>query len=100
MSTRFVINPMAERDIEDAMRWYEQQQPGSSQAFHADLSKAFERIVDAAGTHERVSGDSQRILLSRFPFTIYYRMEAELAVVMSILHYSRDPKELERRLLG
>ncbi len=100
MSTRFVINPLAEQDIDIANEWYEQQQQGGSQVFQADLSMTFARIVDAAGTHERVFGDFHRILLRRFPYSIYYRMEGDLAVVMSVFHGSRDPRELQGRLIG
>ncbi|HVJ84793.1 MAG TPA: type II toxin-antitoxin system RelE/ParE family toxin [Caulifigura sp.] len=98
MSTRIVINPLAEQDLQDARRWYEQEQAGSGEGLVAEVEAVLRRIADAAGTHERIRRDVHLILVKRYPYAIYYRMEGELAVVLSVMHTSRNPREWKRRL--
>jgi len=36
-------------------------------------------------------GDSRRILLSRFPFSIIYRVTGHIVEIVAVMHHRRDP---------
>jgi plasmid stabilization system protein ParE len=40
----------------------------------------------------RCHGDVRRVIVSRFPYAVFYRVEAERIVVLAVLHTARDPK--------
>ena len=44
-------------------------------------------------------GQFRRVLVSRFPFGVFYTVEAETVVVHGVYHSSRDPDKI-RQLLG
>ena len=93
-----VIRPEAEADIEEAFRWYEAQSPG--------LGPAFVRAVDAclAGIerHPELYAEqyrrARRVLLRRFPYAIFYVIQAESIDVVACFHVRRDPRRWQRRL--
>ena len=37
MPSRFIVRPLAEADLEDAARWYEDERPGLAKRFLKDL---------------------------------------------------------------
>jgi plasmid stabilization system protein ParE len=40
---------------------------------------------------------TRRALLSRFPFGVYYRLEGGEAVIVAIMHGSRNPRRWQTR---
>jgi plasmid stabilization system protein ParE len=44
----------------------------------------------------RVHGDVRRVIVSRFPYAVFYKIEADWIVVLAVLHTARDPKSWPR----
>jgi len=42
-------------------------------------------------------GSIRRALLRRFPYVVYFAIEADIVVVVAVLPASRDPAEWQRR---
>jgi plasmid stabilization system protein ParE len=40
----------------------------------------------------QVYGEVRRALVSRFPYAVFYRIEMNRIVVLTVLHSARDPK--------
>jgi plasmid stabilization system protein ParE len=40
----------------------------------------------------RVHGEVRRAMVSRFPYAVFYRVEAKQVVVLTVLHTARDPR--------
>jgi plasmid stabilization system protein ParE len=51
-----------------------------------------------AAHSDLIDDDVRRISAHRFPFGIYFRLERERIVVLSIFHHSRDPAIWQGRL--
>jgi plasmid stabilization system protein ParE len=47
-----------------------------------------------------VLGDYRRALVRRFPYVIFYVVEAERIVVYAVFHCSQDPAKWKARLLN
>ena len=98
MSREFIVRRGAEHDIAETCLWYETRRPGS--AVH------FIRCVDAAmaliARHPQAApiqfGVYRRILVSRFPFAIFYTAEATSVVVHALYHLSRNPDKIRQSL--
>jgi plasmid stabilization system protein ParE len=44
-----------------------------------------------------LSRDVRRVLVNRFPYGIYYRIESEEIIVFAVMHAARDPRVWQTR---
>ena len=98
MSHALIIRRHAEHDMAEAGLWYESRRIGTG--LH------FIRCVDAAialvTRHPEVGliqfAKFRRVLISRFPFGIFYTIESETVIVHGVFHSSRDPNRIRKLL--
>ena len=91
------ILPDAQADLISGFRFYERQSVGLGRYFLDCLFTDIELLGTHAGTHAMVFG-YHRSLSKRFPFAIYYRVEAKVVRVRAILDCRRKPSWIRRRL--
>lgn len=84
-------------DLEEGFNFYRQQAPGLGSYFIASLTADIEALSYYGGIHQVVHG-YYRALSRRFPFCIYYAIEADDLTVMAILDARRDPLWTRQRL--
>jgi toxin ParE1/3/4 len=92
MARRFIVRPLAEADLVDAARWYEEERLGLAQRFLDDAHRTFTRIRERPLQFSSVSKDVRRALLQTFPYAAYFRVSDEVVVVLAVLHLRRNPK--------
>lgn len=97
MTRRFIVRPLAEADLEDAARWYEDERAGLSERFLSDVDRTIARIRERPFEFPAVSGDVRRALLHTFPYAVYFRTSDEAVVVLAVLHLRRNPRVWRRR---
>lgn len=98
MNYQVLIQSEAELDLQDIYNWYEQRSQG--------LGSEFIRVVDASlATIQRnpqsfpvVYKQLRRKLIRRFPYGIFYLIEAETIVIIGCFHVKRDPQQWQKRL--
>jgi plasmid stabilization system protein ParE len=78
-------------DIINAFEWYEARRSGLGVEFHDALNRTFELIEHMPTAGPEVHHGLRRLLLKRFPFAIYYRIDEEIVEVRGCLHQRRDP---------
>ena len=98
MTRRVVIMPGAERDLDEAFAWYEDQSPGAGVSFLGAASAAFDRIAEFPSAYPIVTAPARRILLRRFPFAAYYLEVGDALVVYAVIHHRRNPDLWKERL--
>ena len=91
MARGLIVRPLAETDLEQAGRWYDEEQAGLSFRFLADVDQVFERIRERPQQFPAVSGDIRRALLHTFPYAVYFRETGETIRVLAVLHLRRRP---------
>jgi len=89
---RVDFHPAALREVEDAQAWYEGRSVLAASAFLRELSVAVQRIRQAPHRYSVAEAGAQRILLDRFPFTVYYRVKSETVTVVAVAHQKRRPR--------
>ena len=94
---RLVAEPRADLDIAAAFEWYEMEQAGLGQEFLAELRATYDRVADAPLQYQHLRSGIRRALLRRFPYALYFAVEGDVGVVLTVLHASRDPAEWQRR---
>jgi plasmid stabilization system protein ParE len=85
-------------DVGEAFRWYEMQRPGLGEDFVDAVDGAVEEIVEHPEACPAFYRNARRCLLARFPYCLYYRVEAEGVIVVACMHAARDPERHRGRL--
>lgn len=80
-----------------ARRWYDEQHPGLGAEFLHSIEATFARIEQDPELYPVVDEESRRAPVRRFPFAIYYEIEADQVVIYAVWHYHRDPEGWQRR---
>jgi plasmid stabilization system protein ParE len=91
------ISSDALRDLEEGFWFYEQQASGLGGYFRSCLLADIESLAYYGGIHGLVHG-FQRALSKRFPFCIYFTLEADDLTVVAVLDARRDPLWTRQRL--
>jgi plasmid stabilization system protein ParE len=85
------IRPEAERDVEAACAWYEQQQAGLGVRLVADLDATYERLQQSPLIYAQIYRGVRRALLRHFPVGVFYLVERAEVRVLAVVHLARDP---------
>lgn len=85
------FHPAALREVEEAQGWYEERSLFAASAFLRELTTAVRRIRQAPDRYPAAEAGTRRILLERFPFTIYYRVRQSTLIVVAVAHQKRRP---------
>lgn len=91
MNRRVDLLPVAQREVEEAFRWYEAQRPGLGYDFLLAMDATIERLRRLPEGNEVVALRTRRALLRRFPYLVLYALEADRIVVTAVFHGRRDP---------
>lgn len=92
------ISEVAGAEFNMAVDWYEQRQRGLGVRF----TEAIQVVLNRISTHPRLHGvafeDVRKAVVGRpFPYCVYFTVEPDHILIVSIFHTSRDLDELKRR---
>ena len=96
---RIEILPEARDELIAGFRFYERQASGLGSYFRESILRDVDALAVVGGVHAKVFG-YHRSLSKRFPFAIYYGVEAEVVRVRAILDCRRNPSWIRRRVRG
>jgi len=94
---RLVAEPRVYFDVAATYQWYENEQPGLGLEFLDQLRAVYDRIAAGPFQYQDLRSGIRRALLRRFPYVVYFAVEADVVIVLAVLHASRDPAEWQRR---
>jgi plasmid stabilization system protein ParE len=97
MSLPLLIIPEAEADIAEARAWYEQQRPGLGEQLVLCVEDALDRIARLPELGTEVFPAVRRVLVRRFPYGIFYRVDPDQIAVIAVYHSKRDPRGWQAR---
>jgi hypothetical protein len=83
MTYRFLSG--AQRDLADAMRYYEQAIPGLGLEFLDEVERAVARILLQPGAWARVTEHHRRCRLRRFPYGLIYSITEDTILKTALL---------------
>ncbi len=95
---RVTVRPEAELDALEAATWYEGERVGLGAQFLGELRATFLRIDEGPLRFPAVFREVRRAILHRFPFGVFFVVDAERAVVLAITHLRRHPNTWQTRV--
>lgn len=97
MSLLIAFHRAANAEFIEASAWYESKRVGLALEFMAEIdrcvSQASKYPLQFAVVHE----DIRRVVVNRFPYSVYFRMEQHRIVVLAVFHGSREPAAWQAR---
>lgn len=98
MSLRLVVRPLAEQDLVETHRWYEEQRPGLGDEFRHAVERLMGRLLERPQLFPEVYRGVRRAVMRRFPYLLYYVVTSDAVVLLACLHGKRDPALLRSRI--
>ena|SRR5438128_2626449 len=94
---RLDVRPEAELDALEAASWYDGEREGLGTEFLVALRATFARVEAGPLRFPLVFREFRRAILHRFPFGVFFIVEAERATVVAVTHLHRDPRTWQMR---
>jgi plasmid stabilization system protein ParE len=88
----------AEAEILDAALYYQEQMAGLGADFLDAVDKAFTEILEAPDRWPIVRVNVRRHFLRRFPYSIFYRVDAGEILILAVGHLRRRPWYWKQRM--
>jgi toxin ParE1/3/4 len=97
VSRELIIRPEAQAELAEAFDWYERQRPGLGEELLAHVEAGLAQIRHVPKRNPIIYKQVRRLLIRRFPYSIFYSIDDDRITVLAILHGSRDPRRWQRR---
>lgn len=91
MTLPVVYRRRAQLDLIAGFGWHDEQQPGLGDEFLSAVQSVFHSIEHYPEMFAVVHGEVRRAIVPRFPFAVFYLVEAKRTVVLRVLHTARNP---------
>jgi plasmid stabilization system protein ParE len=95
---RIVVRPEADAEIADAARWYESQEHGLGFEFLRAFRTAVAVLRRNPFTYQKVMMETRRVLLRRFPYSVFYEVHDDDVVILACFHTGRNPEAWQERI--
>ncbi len=95
MKIRF--HPAARAELRRARAWYEERSPMSAAALAQEIDAAMSQIAEAPMRYPVAEYGTMRLVLPRFPFSIFYRVGNTEIVIVAVAHHKRRPGYWQQR---
>jgi len=93
-----ILRAAAEDDIEAAYHWYEERSHGLGAEYLRAVEAGLALIERNPELPPRVYKQARRVLLRRFPYSLFYVVGAELIEVVGCIHTRRHPRRWRSRI--
>ena len=97
MTPRLFVRKAARADIAEAFRWYEERSRGLGSEFLRVVSLAYRAIERSPEQFPIIEEDIRKVVLRRFPYTIYFVILPRRISVIGVMHARRHPTRWQSR---
>lgn len=97
MNLPLIITPDAEADLAEAKGWYEQKRVGLGQEFLLCVEAALNSISRMPEAATEVCPGVRRVIVRRFPYGVFYRLDSDQIAILAIYHSKRNPRGWQER---
>ena len=88
---RLEFHPEAELELIESALYYDKQVPGLGERFESEIRYETDLLLDQPEIGPLVDPNLRKFILTRFPFTLYYSITADVLRIEAVAHQSRRP---------
>jgi toxin ParE1/3/4 len=93
-----IITSEAEDDLLDARKQYERKRKGLGEEFTLCVEESFDRIQLFPLSGSEVYPGVRRVVVRRFPYGVFYRVDSNQIAIIAVYHGHRDPRGWQYRV--
>ncbi|MCU0424771.1 MAG: type II toxin-antitoxin system RelE/ParE family toxin [Candidatus Kapabacteria bacterium] len=91
---RIEFLPIAEKELEEAFEFYKALTSDLASTFMVEVSAALSQIEMLPKSGVLVGkAKTRRFLIKNFPFALFYRIDTDIIIILSIGHVRRRPRK-------
>ena len=98
MKLPITFHRVASIEFIEARAWYENKRAGLGREFISEIDRCVFLASENPCRFAFVYKDIRRLLVNRFPYGIYFRVEEERIVIMAVFHSSRNSSDWKARV--
>ena len=98
MIVQVAFSRAARAEFSEAAAWYGAQRQDLGIAFITEIDRCVALAVEQPQLYAVIHKGIRRVVVERFPYSVYFRVEARRIVVLAVFHSSRDPGIWKRRV--
>jgi hypothetical protein len=87
----FHFHPEAERELREAVGYYENVDSGLGYDFSVEVYSAIQRALAYPRAWPILENEIRRALVRRFPYGVLYSKEEEALLIVAIMNLHREP---------
>ena len=78
-------------DLQESYEWYNNRKEGLGSDFLKEVEDTLKLIQSNPFLYSAIHKDIRRALVKKFPYSIFYLVEANKIIVLAVFHMSRKP---------
>jgi toxin ParE1/3/4 len=91
--TQAIFHPIARRELEEAIDYYNAERQGLGSEFREEVQRVLTLLTRFPRLGQPVRDSVRRMMLSRFPYRIYYRLLASDNLrILAVAHNRQRPE--------
>jgi len=88
----------ARGELQEAVDFYNARQAGLGEEFAAEVVNTIHRILATPESWARLSKNTRRCRLRRFPYGLIYQIQADRILIVAVMHRRKKPEYWLARL--
>lgn len=97
MKLPVILSPIARLEFNEAIDWYDQQDPGRGDHFDLAVHETIRRIQEQPLLHPILLEDVRAKRVTDYPYRVLYVVQPTIVTVLAVFHDSRDPSDWQSR---
>lgn len=85
-----ILDDRARRDIRDAKHWYRRHGAHLARELNIEIVRAIDALQDAPLRWREWRPPFRRLILSKFPYFVVYRIANRQIIVVTLMHQQQD----------
>lgn len=100
MSFKIKLLPIVNLDLRKAKKWYQEKSETLAQEFKIEVNKEIDYIGEYPEHYQLKYKEFRQSLVTCFPYAIFYLVQEEQKqiIIFGILHTSRNPEIIKKRI--
>jgi hypothetical protein len=94
---KYSFHPIAKEELLEAIEYYELYQAGLGFEFAKEIFATIQRILRFPKAWTKLSENTRRCLIYRFPYGIIYHVTNEEIFIIAIMQLNREPGYWKKR---
>lgn len=95
---RFFFHPLADAEFNEAIRYYEESEPGLGLELAEEVYSTIQRISEFPEAWASMSQNTRRCLVNRFPVGVIFQVKGGILHIIAVANLHRRPGYWKNRV--